>query len=192
LIGVQHGKTAVRAAPILIVWTRHDNERINEKEEDMHRGKVRLALPVFLFGLLMGTGAFAQEDVIEKRKALMKASNEAINKSIKKAVEEKDYATIQTKAKEIMGNLEQASGLFPKGSTSDKSRAHPDIWEKPDEFKKRAAEAIQAAGALSKAAASKDDAEINAKLKALGNTKEGACGDCHKTFRSDFRKAKTE
>src|SRR4029434_314929 len=125
---------------------------------------------------------FAQEDVIEKRKALMKANNEAISKSIKKAVEEKDYATIELKAKDIMGGLEKAESLFPKGSTSEKSRAHPDIWEKPDEFKKDLAKAIKSAGALSKAAAAKNEAEVNAKVKELGNPREGACGDCHKVF----------
>jgi cytochrome c556 len=158
----------------------------------MHLRKVVSALAIFLSTLLVATGALAQEDVIEKRKALMKANNEAISKSIKKALEEKDYATIQIKAKEIMGGLEQAANLFPKGSTSEKSRAHPDIWEKPDQFKKSLTNAIKAADELSKAAAAKDESEVNAKLKALGNTKEGACGDCHKTFRSDFRKEKKE
>jgi cytochrome c556 len=144
-----------------------------------------------LFGfmtLAISAQLFAQEDVIEKRKALMKANNEAISKSIKKAVEEKDYATIELKAKDIMGGLEKAESLFPKGSTSEKSRAHPDIWEKPDEFKKDLAKAIKSAGALSKAAAAKNEAEVNAKVKELGNPREGACGDCHKVFRKDFRK----
>jgi cytochrome c556 len=143
-----------------------------------------------LLGVCLSGQLFAQEDVIDKRKALMKASNEAVNKSIKKAWEEKDYATIEVKAKEVMGNLDKASELFPKGSTSEKSRAHPDIWEKPDEFKKAAVKASKTAQALSKAAAAKDEAEVAAQIKALGNTKEGACGECHKTFRSDFRKEK--
>ena len=146
-----------------------------------------------LFGfmtLLASSHVFAQEDVIEKRKALMKASNAAVSKSIKEAVEQKDYATIEIKAKEIMGNLEKAGALFPKGSTSDKSRAHPDVWEKPDEFKKSLTKAIKAAEALSKAAGAKNEAEVIVTVKELGNTKEGACGDCHKVFRSDFRKAK--
>jgi cytochrome c556 len=139
--------------------------------------------------LFLTNNAFAQEDVIEKRKALMKANNEAI-KAIKKATEEKDYATIEAKAKDIMGDLDKAPGLFPKGSTSDKSRAHPDIWEKPDEFKKNLANARKAAEALSKAAAAKNEADVTVKVKELGNTKEGACGECHKQFRSDFRKEK--
>jgi cytochrome c556 len=154
----------------------------------MVRGKFCIAAVIGSMTLLVSSHVFAQEDVIEKRKALMKANNEAISKSIKTAVEEKDYATIELKAKDIKGGLEKAEALFPKGSTSEKSRAHPDIWEKPDEFKKDFAKAIKAAEALSKAAAAKNEAEVNIKVKELGNPREGACGDCHKVFRKDFRK----
>jgi cytochrome c556 len=131
---------------------------------------------------------FAQEEIIQKRKDLMRGNNDAVSKSIKKAVEEKDYATIETKAKDIMGNMDKVPDLFPKGSTSEKSRAHPDIWTKNEEFRKRAANAKKAAEALSKAAAAKDEAEVNVKVKELGNNRDGACGECHKVFRSDFRK----
>ena len=142
---------------------------------------------VALGGLLVSTQIFAQEDVISKRKALMN-SNSKDAKAIAEAAKEKDYATIETKAKEIMGNLDAAASLFPKGSTSEKSRAHPDIWVKNDEFKNKLANAQKAAEALTKAAAAKNEADVNVKVKELGNPREGACGDCHKTFRTDFRK----
>ena len=118
----------------------------------------------------------------------MKANNEAVSKSMKKAAEEKDYGTIEVKAKEIMGVMDKVPQLFPKGSTSEKSRAHPDIWVKNDEFRQRAANAKKAAEGLMKAAAAKNEAEVNVKLKELGNNREGACGECHKVFRTDFRK----
>ena len=142
---------------------------------------------VTLGGLLVSTQLFAQEDVISKRKALM-SSNGKDAKAIADAAKEKDYATIETKAKDIMSNLDAVVSLFPKGSTSEKSRAHPDIWVKNDEFKNKAANARKAAEALSKAAAAKNEAEVNIKVKELGNPREGACGDCHKLFRTDFRK----
>ena len=141
-----------------------------------------------LFGLSLSSHLFAQEDVIQKRKAIMQSNNAAVSKAITKAVEEKDYATIELKAKDIMGNLDAVVKLFPPGSTSEKSRAHPDIWAKSDEFKNRAANARKAADALSKAAAAKNEAEVNVKVKELGGVREGACGECHKVFRSDFRK----
>lgn len=140
-----------------------------------------------LIGLSLSSHLFAQEDVISKRKAIM-SSNSKNAKAIESAAKEKDYATIETKAKEIMGNLDAVVSLFPSGSTSEKSRAHPDIWVKTDEFKNRAANARKAAEALSKAAATKNEADVNTKVKDLGSTREGACGECHKIFRKDFRK----
>ena len=138
--------------------------------------------------LAVSAQAFAQEDFVKKRKDLMQAQNAAI-KAITKAVEDKDYATIATKAKEIMGTTEKILTLFPRGSQGEKSRAHPDVWVKSDDFKNRAVNANKAAEALSKAAASKNEAEVNAKVKDLGtNQREGACGECHKVFRADFRK----
>ena len=90
----------------------------------MYQGKL---LSSGLFTLLslffMSAELFAQDDVIDKRKSLMKA-NSADVKAIGKAAEEKDYATVETKAKDIMGTMNKVVGLFPKGSTSEKSRAH--------------------------------------------------------------------
>jgi len=142
---------------------------------------------VILGSLLVSTQIFAQDDVISKRKALM-SQNSKDAKAIADAAKEKDYATVETKAKEIVGNLDAVVKLFPAGSTSEKSRAHPDIWVKNDEFKNKAANARKAAEALSKAAAAKNEAEVNIKVKELGNPSAGACGDCHKMFRTDFRK----
>jgi len=133
------------------------------------------------------TQLFAQEDMVKKRKDLMQSQNSAI-KTITKAAEEKDYATIETKAKDIMGTTENIFALFPKGSITEKSRAHPDIWVKSDDFKNRAANTRKAAEALSKAAAAKNEADVTAKVKDLGNNREGSCGDCHKLYRADFRK----
>lgn len=143
-----------------------------------------------LFGfmaLAVSTQAFAQDDIVKKRKDLMQAQNAAI-KAIKGAVEAKDYGTIEAKAKDIMGTSEQIVGLFPKGSTAEKSRAHADVWVKTDAFKNSATNTRKAAEALSKAAAAKNEAEVNTKVKELGNTREGTCGECHNVFRTDFRK----
>jgi cytochrome c556 len=155
----------------------------------MYQGKVLSAALFTLLSLFIYAELFAQDDVIEKRKTLMKANNAAV-KAIGKAAEEKDYATVEVKAKEIMGAMDKVSDLFPKGSMSDKSRGHPDIWVKTDEFKKNATKVKQTAEALSKAAAAKNDAEVNVQVKALGNVREGACGNCHQTFRADVRAEK--
>jgi len=133
--------------------------------------------------LAVAPQVFAQEDVIEKRQKLMK-SNGADAKAIKGALESKDYATIEVKAKDIMSNGDKILDLFPKGSTSDKSRALPAIWEKWDEFSKNPAKVKKAANDVADAAKAKDDAALPAKVKALGE----ACGGCHKNFRAEEKK----
>ncbi|MGB7948866.1 MAG: cytochrome c [Candidatus Binatia bacterium] len=145
----------------------------------MVQGKLLIAAVVGFMTLLASSHVFAQADVIEQRRKLMK-SNSGDAKAIKAAVETKDYATIETKAKEIMSNADQMVGLFPKGSTKGKTKAMAAIWEKPDDFAKDAKDLSKAAGELAQAAASKDAGAVEAKIKAVS----GACGACHKAFRA--------
>jgi cytochrome c556 len=146
----------------------------------MVRGKFFMAATLGFAALLLSSQAFAQADVIEKRQKAMKG-NSADAKAIKGAIESKDYATIETKAKDIMGTAEKIPGLFPKGSTAGKTKATAAIWEKPDEFAKEAKNLAKAAGELAAAAKAKNDAEIGVKVKSLGAT----CNSCHQTFRAD-------
>lgn len=146
----------------------------------MVRGKFLMAATLGFAAVLLSSQAFAQADVIEKRQQAMKG-NSADAKAIKAAVESKDYATIETKAKDIMGTAEKIPGLFPKGSTTGKTKALPEIWEKPDDFAKAAKNLSKAAGELAATAKGKDDAAIGEKVKAVS----GACGGCHKAFRAE-------
>ncbi len=148
----------------------------------MHRGLFQ-AVFLTLAVVLIAPHAFAQQDVIEKRQKLMKG-NGADAKAIKGALESKDYATIETKAKDIGNNMDKVNDLFPKGSTSDKSRALPAIWEKWDDFSKHPAKVKKAANDVADAAKAKDDAALPAKVKALGE----ACGACHKNYRAEEKK----
>jgi cytochrome c556 len=136
-----------------------------------------------LFGLMtlaVSTQVFAQADVIEKRQDAMKG-NSAAAKAIKAAVETKDYATVEAKAKDIMGTADKIVSLFPKGSTTGKTKAKPEIWEKSDDFAKAAKNLNKAAGELASAAKAGNDADVGVKVKALGD----ACGSCHKQFRAE-------
>jgi cytochrome c556 len=133
-----------------------------------------------LLTLFISAELFAQADVIEKRQKAMKGNAENA-KAIKKAAEEKDYATIETKAKDIMGVSEKIPDLFPKGSTQGKTKAKDEIWEKQDDFKKAAKNLGKAAGELADAAKTKDEEAVKVKVKALGD----ACGACHKAFRAE-------
>jgi cytochrome c556 len=155
----------------------------------MHQHRFLLAGLFVFLSLFISSQLFAQEEIVKKRKDLMNSNYDAF-KAIKKAVEEKDYATVAVKAKDIMGNMDRVLAVFPKGSTSEKSKAKPEIWEKQDEFSKIQVKVKNIAGALAKAAAAKDDAEVQAQWKALGPEspfRAGACFDCHKDFRQAGR-----
>jgi cytochrome c556 len=145
----------------------------------MHRTKF-LGFGFFCsLSLVLSSQVFAQGDPIEKRRLLMESNNDTATKALAKAVKEGNFADIQAKAKEIEQNMDQVPELFPKGSTSEKSRAKAEIWEKWDEFTKNAGMVKKAAQALADAAKAKDEAEVKAQLKAVGD----ACASCHKSFR---------
>ena len=127
--------------------------------------------------LLFSTQVFAQ---VDKRQDLMKGQS-AANKAIKGAVEAKDFATIEAKAKDLMGSSEKIVGAFPKGSDKGKTKATAAIWDKSDDFAKAAKNLGTAASALASAAKAKDEAAVTAKVKGVSN----ACGGCHKAFRAE-------
>jgi cytochrome c556 len=144
------------------------------------KGMVRKILAGALFGFIaLGTSSqgFAQA---EKRQNLMKDQGAAA-KAIKGAVEAKDYATVEMKARDLMGSSDKIVGLFPAGSDTGKTKATAAIWEKSDDFAKHAKALNKAAGELASAAKAGDDAAVTTKVKALGE----ACAACHKAFRAE-------
>ena len=144
---------------------------------------VRKLLTGAFFGILalaVSTQVFAQADVIQKRQDAMKG-NAAAAKAIKGAVETKDYATVEAKAKDIMGTADKIVSLFPKGSTTGKTKAKPEIWEKSDDFSKAAKNLSKSADELASAAKAGNAADVDVKVKALGE----ACNSCHKQFRAE-------
>jgi len=130
--------------------------------------------------LTVSTQVFAQADVLQKRQDAMKG-NSAQAKAIKGAVETKDYATVEAKAKDIGGTADKIVSLFPKGSTTGKTKAKPEIWEKPDDFSKAAKNLGKAASELASAAKAGNADDVDVKVKALGE----ACNSCHKQFRAE-------
>lgn len=151
----------------------------------MHQSKL-FGIGLFaLLSLSVSSQLWAQEEIVKKRQEFMDKNYDAL-KAIKKAVEQKDYATIELKAKEIMGAMDKTLDYFPKGSLSEKSRAKAEIWERWDEFSKIPVKVKDVAGNLAKAAAAKDEAGVQTHFKALGSEspfRSGACFECHKDFR---------
>jgi cytochrome c556 len=143
------------------------------------RKYLRIGLLGFL-SLIISSQVFAQEAEIQKRRLLMESNNDAVVKALVKAAKEKDFAEIQVKVKVIMENMDKILDLFPPGSLSEKSRAKAEIWEKWDEFSKHPGTVKKAAQALADAAKTNNEAEVNTKLKALGD----ACASCHNSFRA--------
>lgn len=133
-----------------------------------------------IFAMGVSTQAFAQADINEKRQNAMKDIS-AANKAIKGAVEEKNYATVEAKAKDIMGAADRIPSLFPKGSTTGKTKAKPEIWEKSEDFAKGAKNLSKAAGELAAAAKAGNADDVGVKFKALGET----CAGCHKPYRAE-------
>jgi cytochrome c556 len=116
----------------------------------------------------------------EKRQQLMKSQSADV-KAIKGAVEAKDYATVEAKAKDLMGTSDSIVGAFPAGSGTGKTKAKPEIWEKSADFASHAKNLKKAATELAAAAKAKNDPDIAVKMKAVGDT----CGACHKAFRAE-------
>lgn len=96
-------------------------------------------------------------------------------------------ATSQTDAKAKLADAikiaESIPSLFPKGTGigdpgMTDTRALPDIWKKPAEFK-AAADALVAALKSADAAFGGEREKFEATGAAIGN----ACGGCHKPFR---------
>jgi len=146
----------------------------------MHQRKFLWAGLFGLLALFISSQAFAQADVIEKRQKVMKGQG-AASKAIKAAAKNMDYATIEIKAKDLMGSSERIPDLFPKGSTAGKTKATAAIWEKWDEFTGNAKRLKKAASDLAGAAAAKDDDKVQAGIKGVS----GACAGCHKAFRAE-------
>jgi len=79
--------------------------------------------------------------------------------------------------------MDKMLDLFPEGSTSKKSRAKAEIWQKWDKFTQYRDKVTQAARSLAKAAAAQDQAEVSLQATNVGKSwKKGACGECHKSF----------
>ena len=156
-----------------------------KKESKMDRKLSVVLILLTVLPLFISPPLFAQEAATKKRIDFMRENWDAL-KAIKRAAEEKDFATVELKAKDIMGRMDKVLDYFPKGSIGEKSKAKPEIWDKWDEFSKIPLKVKDVANSLAKAAAAKDEAGVQAQFKALGPEgspyRAGACYECHKTF----------
>jgi cytochrome c556 len=94
-----------------------------------------------------------------------------------------DVAALQRHAGTIDRFAPQIQGWFPDGTGAAagiKTAAREEIWSKPEEFRKAAADFVTAASRFNGIAASGDVAAIRDGVKPLG----ASCKACHDTFKA--------
>ncbi|HMA51418.1 MAG TPA: cytochrome c [Magnetospirillaceae bacterium] len=139
-----------------------------------------------VLAVVIGSGAALALDApaaIKERQDFYKD----IGKSMKGLGEElKSSSPNVADVKKFAANIDAAApkvpSFFPAGTGPEagvKTGAKAEIWQKPDEFKKDAADFATAAHALNVAAQSGDVAAIKDATGKLGE----ACKACHQTFR---------
>ena len=129
------------------------------------------------------SAAFAGEEAIEYRKAVMKAvGGHMKGRSMILKGQAGDMSDIASHASAMAGLAKATETAFPEGSgpMDGKTEAKMDVWEKPDDFKKVTAAFVEYSNALAEAAKSGDKAAIGAALGALG---KNGCKACHDGFR---------
>lgn len=147
--------------------------------------KSLLVIPAL--GLFLSVDAFAHEEMnlppgpIKDRHELME--NIGGNaKTIGDALKAHDTKPIPAAADAIAADAKKIDALFPPGSTSDQSRAKPEIWTDWAKFQKISADLATHATALAKTAKEGGDAGAAAKVM------YGDCKSCHDDFRKPEEK----
>ncbi len=147
---------------------------------------ISTAMAMIAVGALAAGAAFAQAPSTPEQK-VRHAHFHDIGKAFKGILDEvkapaPSIAVLQTNAKTIDDLAAQVPTWFPAGTGPEagKTDALATIWQKPDEFKKDAANFATAAHATNLAAQSGSVDAVKGSLQALG----GACKACHEVFRA--------
>ncbi|HVN85184.1 MAG TPA: cytochrome c [Candidatus Binatia bacterium] len=98
-------------------------------------------------------------------------------KIISDAMKSGKFDGVADAAEQIQASAGKIAGLFPPGSTHEKSRAKPEIWTDFPKFEASAKELGEKAGAL--ATTAKSGGDVPAGAKAMF----GSCKSCHEQFR---------
>lgn len=125
------------------------------------------------------TAAMAQQDIIEQRKALMKANGRqaGILGRMLKGDDPFDAAKVQVAFAQFAETAQKFPALFAENTRTGETRALPAVWEKRDDF-------VAAAAKFGKDVADyKDKVATLDGLKAAMPVIGKNCGDCHQTFR---------
>ena len=149
---------------------------------------MRVLLVGAAFGAVLCAGALwaaettaqSPQDLVDAREATMKKMGAAVKAGVDMKAPAADAKAKLAEARKI---AESIPSLFPKGTGPGdpgvtKTRALPEIWAKPAEFKAAADKLVT----LLKAAEAAVDADETTKGTALNATYKG-CKGCHDEFR---------
>jgi len=123
---------------------------------------------------MVGTG-----DVIYDRQRLMKIQGQQWT-DIQNKFKAGNIEGIASNAEVLAVTSMQITSLFPEGSTSPKSNAKPEIWQRWGEFESSAKNMTIWSERLRDAAKAKDEKAVADIMKDYGRV---ACGSCHTPFR---------
>ena len=127
----------------------------------------------------------AAADVIRTRIAELRelgAQFKNVNDELKK--DDPSPMILQISARQIRDVAKNQYGWFPAGSGPEagvKTKAKPEIWAKPADFKAAQDNFAKQANAFFQVASKSDVASMRAQVRQLG----AACGGCHRAFRND-------
>jgi cytochrome c556 len=123
------------------------------------------------------------KDVIAFRTYLMENVGDNA-KEMNDKVKAGKIAAAKVNAQAIVLHATRVADLFPQGSTSETSKAKPEIWEKWDEFVKSADTLKTEADQLVVTIGGGKSDEVAGQLKKVF----GACKSCHDNFRKPEKK----
>ncbi len=142
--------------------------------------RVKMALVALAFGVGLAGVAFAADDPIQARKAIMKNNNDAAKLTFGMVLGKVPYDA--AKAAEAMKTLQDDMAvfptLFPAGSDTGDTAAAPAIWQNMEDFKAHAAK-LAADAKVAEAAAPNGLDAFKAAVGPVGQD----CGSCHELYR---------
>jgi cytochrome c556 len=150
------------------------------------RGVVLAAFVAGLIGApLLAAAADSPADIIKNRIAGLRelgAAFKNVNDELKTS--KPNTYLIQIFSRQIQDGAKNIPLWFPAGTgpeTGEKTKARPEIWQHPDQFKAAQEAFATQAASFAQVASSGDVDKIRAQTKDLGK----ACGSCHHDFRTE-------
>ncbi|WP_373746651.1 cytochrome c [Neisseria dentiae] len=127
--------------------------------------------------------ALSPKEAVKEREKLMESFKKDAGTMGKMVKGETPYdaAAFQAAADNLAANADKPWVHYTPESANEESEAKPEVWIKPDEFKKEIEKFTTAAAALKTAAAS---GKLDDVKKPFGDVGQ-SCKSCHDTFRAD-------